>query len=67
MRTVMAPDGDAAWEEFCDRKDVGSADWKESPGEVLKTIDQLLKPHGLEIVEHDAQSDTYMFTIERRK
>jgi len=40
-------------------------DWKEKPGEVLKCVDDLLKPFKLEIVMRDAQDDSFHFKIGR--
>jgi len=42
-------------------------DWKEKPGEVLKDVDDLLKPFGLEIIMRDAQDDSFHFKIGRRE
>ena len=40
-------------------------DWKEKPGEVLESVDDLLKPFKLEIVMRDAQDDSFHFKIGR--
>lgn len=45
---------------------VGNADWKESPGSVLESVDYLLKEHGLEIVTFDSGGDSYEFAIQKR-
>lgn len=42
------------------------ADWKEGPADVLESVDDLLKPHGLEIVLLDTRSDYYRFRVEKR-
>jgi hypothetical protein len=45
---------------------VGQADWKESPESILKTVDQLLKEHGLEIRIYDAKADSVFFDLAKR-
>jgi len=42
-------------------------DWKEKPGEVLESVDDLLKPFGLEVVMRDAQDDSYHFKILKKE
>jgi hypothetical protein len=42
-------------------------DWKEKADEVLKSVDALLKPFGLEVIMRDAQDDSYHFKIGRRE
>lgn len=62
MRTIpMSED-----EEELHGEAVQMADWKAPPEEVLKSVDELLEPHGLEIVQYDTQDDSYLFRIERR-
>lgn len=41
------------------------ADWKESPANVLESVDHLLAPHGLEVIVY-APGDTYHFAIQPR-
>jgi hypothetical protein len=43
-----------------------SADHRESISEVLKSFDKQLKPHGLEIVQIDTQTDEYEWYIQKR-
>ena len=42
-------------------------DWKEKPGEVLESVDDLLKPFGLEVVMRDAQDDSFHFKILKKE
>lgn len=42
------------------------ADWKDAADVVLEAVDQLLAPHGLEVVVSDDRSDTYHFKIDQR-
>jgi len=42
-------------------------DWKEKPGEVLESVDNILKPFGLEVIMRDAQDDSFHFKIGRRE
>jgi hypothetical protein len=55
------------WDWYYHNKEVQTADWKESVDEVLKEVDKQLKPHGLEVVQIDTQSDTYAWYIKERK
>jgi hypothetical protein len=41
-------------------------DWKDTIGQSLDALDDLLKPHGLEIVNYDGGSDDYMIRVEKR-
>ncbi len=63
MRTIPMPDGGIP-----DDGQEGTAivDWKESPSDVLDAIDILLKPHDLEIVQYETDSDCYWFRIDPR-
>jgi hypothetical protein len=64
MKTIpMLEDPDA----LNDDPTVGSVDWRDSPETVLKTVDALLAPHGLEIVVSDTRTDEYKFRIETRR
>lgn len=44
---------------------LGFLDWKEGVQATLESIDSLLVPHGLEVVQYDTQQDAYAFKIER--
>ena len=46
---------------------VRTLDWKAGAGDVLEAVDSLLAPLGLEVVQYDTQSDTYVFRIEKRQ
>jgi hypothetical protein len=43
---------------------VGLADWREPPHEVLDHVDELLKPYGLEVVMLPQGDDAYYWRIE---
>jgi len=43
------------------------ADWKASPAEVLKSVDEQLKAHGLQVMLLEDGSDTYAWRIELRQ
>jgi hypothetical protein len=45
---------------------VGFADWKSSPENVLEEVDRLLKEHGLEVTVFEDGSDTVQFAIKSR-
>jgi hypothetical protein len=51
-----------------ERDQIGSADWRGSPTEVLDHVDELLKPHGLEIVmlSEGFATDCHYWRIEPR-
>lgn len=44
----------------------GVCDWKDTPDEVLKTVDNALKVYGLEIQMIDQDGDAYLFNIVKR-
>lgn len=43
----------------------GSFEWNASGEEVLRSIDNALKAHGLEIVEHETYGSFHAFSIEK--
>lgn len=49
-----------------DKGPVKCADWKESVDEVLKAIDQQLKPHGLEITQVELGDDAYYWFVSEK-
>ncbi len=65
MRKAPMPeiddDDDKAHDAFWDK--VGTADWRENPENVLKTIDTLLKERGLEIRKYKFDGDQVVFDI----
>lgn len=38
-------------------------DWRTSPDDIMKAINERLKAFGLEIVNHETNSDFYAFSI----
>jgi len=46
---------------------LGTADWRESPHNLLVTIDEQLQKLGLEIVQFETGSDEYAWRIEPKK
>ena len=42
-------------------------DFKAQPNEVLESVDDLLKPFGLEVVMLDAQDDSFRFKILKKE
>jgi len=41
-----------------------TADWKESPQTVLSSIDEQIRPFGLEVVEFYSQDDSYVWRVD---
>lgn len=41
--------------------------WDDSPKTVLEMVDELLAPHGLEIVRFETGADDYLFQIKKRE
>lgn len=46
--------------------DTAGVDWRASVNDTLEAVDQLLKAHGLEIVNYDTGADFYQFSVEKR-
>lgn len=45
---------------------VSIADWRAHPDSVAESLNRQLAEHGLEIVEHETDSDFYAFTIAKK-
>lgn len=56
---------DAAEEAWLEN--IGYADWKSSPENVLSIVDQMLKKHGLEVRIYECGGDSYDFDIVERE
>jgi hypothetical protein len=39
-------------------------DWADNPAAVMEAVDRELKQHGLEVVTHDSDDDSYAFSIQ---
>ena len=63
MRKAPMPDldDDDAYDAFYEK--VGTADWRENPEDVLKTVDGLLKERGLEVRKYKFDGDQVVFDI----
>ena len=55
------------FDKLLDDESFEVVDWKEKPGEVLESVDDLLKPFGLEVVMRDAQDDSFHFKILKKE
>lgn len=56
-------DGDIIGEDF----KTGMVDWRASPEQVLKAVDELLRMHRLEIHMFETGADFYEFTVKHRE
>jgi len=41
-------------------------DWNDSPENIAEGFNQLLKLHGIEVLRHETDSDSYAFSIRRK-
>lgn len=59
-------DGDETYKSLGESDEIFAWDWKRIPSDdFLSRLDAKLKPHGLQVVEVKANSDTLFWTIEK--